>query len=215
MSPPRIVNIAGGIAPVEGLLEAAKVIRNGGIVVHPTETLYGLAVDPWNEEAVGRLVTLKGRESRAGLIVIVASREEAGRIASIAEASPAARLIEAFWPGPLTLILPPSPEAPRSTLGPRGGIAIRHTTDPVALALIRAAGRPLTSTSANRSGEAPATTGESAAVVFGDAVALVLDAGARASSLASTIVDLTGIHPVILREGAIARERIEAVLDSL
>ncbi len=212
MTGPRIVRVQAGGVPDEALREAVAVIRSGGIVVHPTETVYGLAVDPWNEGAVRRLVKLKGREVRSGLILMTASAGEALRLAASPAPAAVAALVRAFWPGPLTLVLSPGPEAPRAVLGKDGGLAVRFTSDPIAQVLVAAAGRALTSTSANLAGEAPAETAQRAVLTFGDRVDLVLDAGPRNARAGSTLLDLTGPAPRILREGELPRVRIEEVL---
>jgi len=192
--------------------EAARVIGGGGIVVHPTETLYGLAVDPWNDRAVARLLELKGRQASAGLILLVESAEAARSLTRSDAGDQWLLLAREFWPGPLTLVLPASPSAPGSALGAEGGVAVRLSSDPVARALVRASGKPLTSTSANRSGGVPAATAAEAATLFGAEVDLLLDAGPRASGIPSTIVDLSGPVVRIVREGAVSRSAIETCL---
>jgi L-threonylcarbamoyladenylate synthase len=208
---PRIFRLAGADDAEEALAEAAGVIARGGIVAHPTETVYGLAVDPWNAGAVERLVSLKGRDAAAGFILIVDTVEQAEAIVGPDPGGHWRTLAGSFWPGPLTLILPAGNRAPAPAVSGEG-IAIRLTSDPIARALIRAAGIPLTSTSANRTGEVPAATGEESARLFGDAIDLVLDAGPRRGAAPSTILDLTGADPRLVREGAIARDAIEARL---
>ena len=211
MSAVRVMSILrpGGEKAI--LRKAAEVIRRGGIVAHPTETVYGLAVDPWNDRAVERLIRLKGREGKEGLILIVASEEQARTLIASPPPEPLEILAAAFWPGPLTLILPPGPRAPRAVLGPSGGIAVRCTSDSVARDLLKVIGHPLTSTSANLSGSPPATTAEEV-VVIGPGIDLVIDAGPRASARPSSIVDLRGETPSVIREGMIERGRIEGAL---
>jgi L-threonylcarbamoyladenylate synthase len=216
MSDVRILETHDPRTLPHALLEAAAVIHAGGIVGHPTETVYGLAVDPWNPGAVERLERSKGREAargprKAGLILIVASIEEARALA--APALPAAfdALTAAFWPGPLTLVVPPGKGAPLAAIGSSGGIAIRWTSDAVAQGLVRAAGKALTSTSANRTGERPATSAREILEIAGVPVDLVLDDGPRLSRVASTLVDLEGAVPRLLREGAVARASLEKV----
>lgn len=189
--------------------EAAAVIARGGIVAHPTETLYGLAADPWNEEALRRLVDLKGRESGKGLILIAADRDEVASLVLPGAHGAWLRLAERFWPGPLTLILPAGPRAPGGVLGKSGGVAMRISSDPLARRLVIAAGRPLTSTSANRSGEPPATSAAGVAAALGSGVDLVLDGGSREDSSPSTLVDLLGDRPRVLREGPIPARLVE------
>jgi L-threonylcarbamoyladenylate synthase len=191
--------------------EAARLLEAGAIVAHPTETVYGLAVDPWSEAAVGGLVRLKGREEGRGLILIAAEVDEVARLAAAPAPDALRAIAAAFWPGPLTVVLRPSGLAPRPALGPAGGLALRCTSDPVARALVRAFGRPVTSTSANLSGRPAAATAAEAAAL-GAGLALVLDGGARRSPAPSTLVDLTGAAPVVLREGAVPRAAVDRAL---
>lgn len=195
----------------EELEPAVTWLRDGGIVALPTDTLYGLAVDPTSSGAVRNVFDLKGREAGAPLPLIAASIRQVedwgGRLAP-----QAARLAERFWPGPLSLIV----DAP-GTIAPevhaaRQTIAIRVPAHPVARALCERWGAPLTATSANRSGEpAPENAGELGGLIV-DPRVLTLDAGAATGGLPSTIVDARGRQVVLVRAGAIAWER---VLESL
>lgn len=208
MTPARILDVSGAEAGAAAFREAAAILSRGGLVAHPTETLYGLAVDPWNPEGLARLARLKGREAGAGFILIAADGAQAAGL--VAQPPPAlyAELSGAFWPGPLTLVIPPAPGAPAGVAGPGGGIAVRVTPDPVAQALLRSAGQALTSTSANRSGATPASSAAGVLAALGEAVDLILDGGAREGGVPSTLVDLTGPAPRLLREGAVGRERL-------
>ena len=191
---------------------AASILRRGGIVAHPTETLYGLAVDPWRQAALERLIEVKGRDARKGLILIASGVDQA--MALLAPDCPELwrPLAEAFWPGPLTLVLPSGRRAPKGVLGAAGGVAVRVTSDPAARALLEAAGMPLTSTSANRAGGPPERTAAGVAALFGPGLDLILDAGPREGPAGSTIVDLLEGSPRLLREGPISIRQIEAVL---
>lgn len=211
MIAPVILDARGRDEASPEIREAARVISSGGIVVHPTETLYGLAVDPWNDEALRALFELKGREAGRGVIVLVADALGAAGLID-PHLEPAWRpFAERFWPGPLTLVMEPGPRAPAGVLGATGGIAIRWSAGAVAQALVRAVGRPVTSTSANVSGEPPAKSAAEAARIFGAGVDLILDSGPSEAGVPSTLLDLTGGRAVILREGAIPRASIEAV----
>lgn len=213
MSDVRILETSDPASRDQALREAAAVIRAGGIVGHPTETVYGLAADPWNSGAIVRLNRIKGRAGKAGLILIVASLEEARSLAASPLPAAFADLSAAFWPGPVTLVVPPGDGAPPAAIGSGGGLAIRWTPDRVAQDLVRAVGHALTSTSANRSGDRPATSASEIVEAAGLLpVDLVLDDGPRLSGAASTLVDLTGSHPRLLREGAVPRSSLEKVV---
>jgi L-threonylcarbamoyladenylate synthase len=194
-------------APEPAALErAASVLQAGGIVLYPTDTLYGLAVDPRLPGAVGRLLTLKGRPQGQPLPLIAASPAQAGVVVALDES--AALLAGVFWPGPLTLVADARPALAPGVAGTDGTAAIRVPDHAVARGVAEALGFPITSTSANPSGgEASAAAREAAASLGGD-VDLVLDAGPTPGGPPSTIVDARGIAPRLLRAGAIPFERI-------
>jgi L-threonylcarbamoyladenylate synthase len=186
---------------------AAQVLSQGGIVGFPTDTLYGLAVDPRNERAVHRLCRLKGRQDSSPIPLIAADRaqveQHAGLLAPLGR-----RLADAFWPGPLTLVVPAWLGLARGVSGLGDRVAIRVPNHVVACELARQAGHPVTSTSANRSGEpAPATVDEFIEIL-GGGIDLVLDAGPTPGGLPSTIVDVTGSRPVLVRAGVVAWARV-------
>lgn len=185
------------------IAEAAERILQGEVIAYPTETLYGLAVHAHQPQAVARLLALKGRASSQAIALLVA---DAGMLEGLVARLPATaeRLIARFWPGPLTLILPAAPGLASALCGPGGGVGVRVSSDPVASALVRAVGAPITATSANASGAPPATTAEEAAL---PGVSLCLDGGAR-SAAPSTVVELLGEQPRILRAGAISPDEI-------
>ncbi|MFW5882128.1 MAG: L-threonylcarbamoyladenylate synthase [Planctomycetota bacterium] len=193
----------------EDIDRAAAVIRSGGLVGMPTETVYGLAADALCAEAVVAIFAAKGRPRFDPLIVHVAEPEQAWEVAACDPA--AERLAAACWPGPLTLVLPRRPVVPDIVTAGLDTVAVRCPDHPVARALIRAAGRPLAAPSANRFGRISPTCAADVHEQLGDAVALVLDGGPCRVGVESTIVR-TGAAPVILRPGGIARERIAAVL---
>ncbi len=194
------------------LRDCCRVLESGGIVAHPTETLYGLAVDPWNEAAVARLDGIKARGAGAGYVLIASSREEALGLAASPWPRHLSALGDAFWPGPLTLVLPPSERAPALACRSGSGIAVRVTPDPIAASLVAAFGRPLTSTSANRRGGTPAVSAAEVLAALGEEIDRILDGGPRGAGVPSTIVDLTRAEPAILRIGALSEERIREVL---
>lgn len=193
------------------LKRAAETILGGGVVAIPTETVYGLAADPFNADAVRRVFAIKGRGAEKALPLIAADLEQ---VAQAAVLSPVARrLAEKFWPGPLTLILERTDGLPEVLTGGAAGIAIRITSHDVARALCTACKRPLTATSANRSGQPPSSRPDEVAAALGDDVDALLDDGVTPGGAVSTIVDLTGDRPALIRPGAIDWETITGWLD--
>jgi L-threonylcarbamoyladenylate synthase len=192
------------------LRDAGDVIRAGGLVAFPTETVYGLGADATNGEAVAGIFAAKGRPQFNPLIVHVADLDAAE---ALGQFSDRARLLaKCFWPGPLTLVVARRENSPVSDLVSAGlpTLAIRVPDHPVAQALLKAAQRPLAAPSANRSGHVSATLAEHVAADLGDRVSLILNGGATAHGLESTIVDATGDHLVLLRPGAISIEALQA-----
>jgi L-threonylcarbamoyladenylate synthase len=202
----RIPIVLGAVTTNE-LEPAVDALRNGQVVAFPTETFYGLAVDPRSSIAVRNLFSIKRRPPDQPVPLIAASVEQvadhAGSITPLA-----ARLAARGWPGPLTLIIPASPRVCPDVHLSSGRIAIRVPGHAVARALAESAGHPITSTSANLSGDLPASSPEDVVAAFGDAIAVLIDAGRTPGGLPSTIVDATGDAPVLVRAGAIAWERV-------
>jgi L-threonylcarbamoyladenylate synthase len=200
-------------ATEEAIATAAALLREGGLVAFPTETVYGLGGDATNGRAVAAIFAAKGRPSFNPLIVHVADATQAGEHA---EMTPLAqRLAQAFWPGPLTLVLTRRAGSKLSELVSAGldTVAIRVPDHPVAQALLRAAERPLAAPSANRSGRLSPTRAAHVYADFGEGIALVLDGGPTAHGLESTVIDARGEEPVLLRPGAVPAETIEAVIE--
>ena len=184
---------------------AAELLRSGGLVAFPTETVYGLGAHALDESAVRRIFAAKGRPADNPLIVHLADAEALDHVA--AEVTPLAiRLAERWWPGPLTVVLRARPEVPSVTTGGLASVAVRVPDHPVALALLRSARVPVAAPSANRSGRPSPTTAQHVASDLGAEVDLILDAGATRVGLESTVVDARGTEPVILREGGVTRE---------
>jgi L-threonylcarbamoyladenylate synthase len=199
-------------ASPEAIAKAAEALRLGRLVAFPTETVYGLGGDATCDRAVAAIFAAKGRPSFNPLIAHVSSLEQAE---TLAEMGPDAhRLAARFWPGPLTLVLPRRAGSPVSLLASAGldSIAVRMPDHPVALALIEATGRPLAAPSANRSGAVSPTTARHVAECLGDRVSLILDGGPCRVGVESTVIDLSGDRPVLLRPGGVAAETLEAVL---
>ena len=193
-------------AQLRGFQDAVEILRQDGIVAYPTETVYGLAVNPFSRAALERLLDAKGRDASKGILLIVADSNQLGHVARDVpdEAIP---LIEAFWPGPLTLLFPATAEVPDVLLGPSGKVAVRCPGHAAARELCAVFGGPLTSTSANRSGAPPATCAE--AIDLPDANA-VLDGGTLPPAKPSTLVDPE--TRTIVREGAINKQTLAPFL---
>jgi L-threonylcarbamoyladenylate synthase len=201
-----------GPASRAAVAEAARLLRGGGLVAIPTETVYGLAADALDPAAVARIFAAKGRPSYNPLIAHVADTD--GALALVAAwPDAAARLAAAFWPGPLTLVLPKRPGVvPDLVTAGLQALAVRVPAHPVALAVLRAAGRPLAAPSANRFTELSPTHAEHVVAALGGRVDLVLDGGPTGVGIESTVVDLTGAAEGgvirVLRPGTIAAERL-------
>lgn len=184
------------------IARAVEVLRAGGIVCMPTETTYGLAVDSRDRAALDALVRCKGRDPRVPFGLVIA---DAGQARTLVKAWPPAAdaMARAFWPGPLTLVIPARPGLRAELVGPDGGVGMRVSSHPVPTALARALGAPITATSANPAGRPAALDCASARAYFGDSL-YYIDGGAAAAPLASTVVavDEHG-HVRVLRQGPI------------
>ena len=195
--------------PDPGLIdEAARVIRGGGLVAFPTETVYGLGADGTSATAVAGIFHAKGRPADNPLILHFAAPEP---VAGVAVVTPAAsKLMVLFWPGPLTLVLPSVGVVPREVSAGLDTVAVRMPSHPVALALISRAGVPVAAPSANTSGRPSPTDAEAVFSDVGASVDLVLDGGATSVGVESTVLDATGPDLVLLRPGGCPVEEIEA-----
>lgn len=196
----------------ERIAEAAKQLRDGGLVAFPTETVYGLGADATSPEAVARIFAAKGRPRFNPLIAHIA---EAGQAAAEAIFTPDAhRLADSFWPGPLTLVLPRAPDGSICDLACAGltSVGLRVPAHALARELLNRVGRPIAAPSANRSGRLSPTRAEEVAADLGDTVDMILDGGACEVGVESTIVACLGDRIALLRPGGIAREAIEEVV---
>ncbi len=190
---------------------AALALRRGQLVAFPTETVYGLGADAENEAAVARIFAVKGRPADHPLIVHLASADQLPRwAAEVPEA--ATRLAAACWPGPLTLLLRKSPRVPAATTGGLSSVGLRVPAHPVAQELLRRFGGGVAAPSANRFGRVSPTTAAHVRADLGDDVDVLLDGGACDVGVESTILDLTGERPVLLRPGGVTLEQIESLL---
>lgn len=210
-APVLILRVSRARPEPEVLARAAAVLRGGGLVALPTETVYGLGAHALDEAAVGRIFAAKGRPAYNPLIVHVADTAAARGLA-LRWDNPAERLAARFWPGPLTLVVPKRATVPDLVTAGLASVALRVPAHPVAHALLRAAGLPVAAPSANRFTRLSPTTAQHVADGLGDRVDLILDAGPTPVGIESTVLDLTGARPALLRPGSITREQIEAVV---
>jgi len=194
--------------------EAAQVIRRGGLVAFPTDTVYGLGAHTFQPASVERLYWAKGRPEEKAIPLLLAHAED---LAMVAQPVPpdAWALTERFWPGGLTLVLPARPEVPTVVTAGTGAVAVRLPNHPVAVALIAAVGVPLATTSANRSGQASLTTAQEVLRDLEGRIDLILDGGRCPGGVPSSILDLTGPAPRLLRKGAVAVEELQKTLGRL
>ncbi len=188
--------------PEQALDRAVAVLQGGGVVAFPTETSYGLAVDPTNPEAVGRLFLVKRRPPEKPLLLLAADGKQ---LAQVVTTVPKLYLplMEAFWPGPLTLIFPARPELDQRVTGGTGTVGVRISPHPLARELARRFGRPVTATSANLSGQLPANTPAEVVAQFGANVDALLDGGVVPGGLPSTVCGLRAGKLVVVRPGRI------------
>ena len=195
--------------PVEALepqlTEAVTVVRRGGVVAFPTDTLYGLAADPGSAEAVDRVLALKGRAAAQTIALVAADLAQVERISVLTMM--ARHAAAQFWPGPLTIMVRAKPGLAPATIGPDGLVGVRVPDHDVALALARACGHALTATSANRSGYQATADPDEVAAALPD-LDLLVDAGKAPGGPPSTLVDLSGEVPRLVRAGAIPWDRV-------
>lgn len=192
------------------MLAAAGAVRSSRLVVLPTDTVYGIGADAFDAGAVQALLRAKNRGPDMPVGVLVGSWSTVdGLVLSV---PPKARaLIEAFWPGDLSIVLPHAPSLQWNLGQSKGTVMLRMPLHPVALELLRDVG-PMAVSSANVSGRTPATTAEEAQEQLGESVSVYLDGGSSGEPVPSTMVDLTGAEPIVLREGAVSREAVAEVL---
>ena len=198
----------------ELLFRAGEIIRNGGLVAFPTETVYGLGANALDARAVDRIFEAKGRPASSPLIVHVGSVAMAQTLASEWPAA-AADLALAFWPGPLTLVLPKGQQIPDNVTAGLGTVGLRQPDHPIAAAFIREAGVPIAAPSANRFTGLSPTTAEHVLKSLGDVVDMILDGGPTRIGIESAVLALTGPRPRLLRPGTISREEIEEVVGEI
>jgi L-threonylcarbamoyladenylate synthase len=189
---------------------AAHLLRQGELVCFPTDTVYGIGAAARNEEAIKRLYAVKGRPPTKPLPLLISSGLD---VAPVAEVSAVGQqLMSRFWPGGLTIVFKKNPLFYSAALAKGNTVALRVPDHDLVRDIIRELGEPVTGTSANRSGARPPVSAMEAAFQLGDLVALVIDGGRAPGGVESTVVDVSGEAPVILREGAVSREAIEEAI---
>lgn len=193
------------------IARAAEILRAGGLVAFPTETVYGLGADATNAEAVRKIFAAKGRPSTNPLIVHVADIEGAKRYAD-SWSDVAQTMAAAWWPGPLTIVVRKKPSIVDEATAGLATVGLRVPDHPLALALLRAVDLPIAAPSANRSNHVSPTTAEHVREEFGDRIEMILDGGACAVGIESTVLDLSGDEPAILRPGGVSQRQIEFIL---
>jgi L-threonylcarbamoyladenylate synthase len=193
------------------IARAADLLRTGGLAAIPTDTLYGLAADAFQGDAVARVFAVKGRASDRALPLVAASTEQVRQYFGVLPAI-GARLADRFWPGPLTLVLLAPDGLPPDVTGGLDTVGVRVPAHAVTTALCGACGVPLTATSANLSGDPPTDDPDSVVRALGDTIDVLVDAGRTPGGAPSTIVDVSGAEPRLVRPGAIAWEEVQACL---
>jgi L-threonylcarbamoyladenylate synthase len=210
----RILTLSPHTPDPDLIRQASDIILRRGLVAFPTETVYGLGANALDEEAVAKIFIAKGRPSNDPLIVHVASVDDISRVAS--EIPPIVqKLADAFWPGPLTLILPKQAHVPNSVTSGLNTVAVRVPSHPIALALIQASGVPIAAPSANRFGHTSPTTAAHVMDDLDGRIDLILDGGSTTVGVESTVLDVTCTPPMILRPGGVSREALEAVIGAV
>jgi L-threonylcarbamoyladenylate synthase len=189
------------------LLRAAAILHDGGVVAYPTDTLYGLAANPASAAAMAQLYRIKGRPVDLAIPLIASGTGQIAAAGGVLDPA-SRRLAEAFGPGPRTLVIPAWPQLDARVHAGRGTVAIRVPDHPVACLLADACGWPITSTSANRSGEPAAKDPDAVRVALGGLIDGLVDAGPSPGGEPSTIVDASGAVPVLIRAGAVSWDRV-------
>lgn len=211
---PRIIFNKKGTSLHELVKEAADVIKNGGLVVFPTESFYGLAADTRRPFALKKVFRVKRREESKPLLVLIAEKNWINQLSAYVPPK-AEKLMRSFWPGPLTIIFPAVDELDEALTGNAGKVGVRLPSHPVARALVRSVGAPITGTSANISGRPAPTTWEEAFKQIGDEVDCIIAQRSCCGGMGSTIIDVTHDPPRLLRRGLIAAKLIRECVGEL
>ena len=188
-------------ATQNNILKASKIVKNGGLVIYPTDTVYGLGCDPFNIKAVEKVFKAKGERKNKPLPILASEMKAVEKIAHMNK--DAKKIAKKYWPGPLTLVVPKKPALPSIVTCNLASVGVRIPNHKVALQLITLCGGLLVGTSANRTGEKPPKTAQEAATQLGEQVDVVLEGGTTPLGQESSIVDLTSRKPKMLREGPV------------
>ncbi len=206
-----VVQIDSKNIKMESIEQVVDVLQRGGIIGYPTETVYGLGGDGLNENAIEKIYRLKGRSSQNPFPLLIPRPEDVNRFTQTVSLK-ASILMKQFWPGPLTLVFTAFSSLPPLLIGKEGKVGLRVSSDPICAAIFMKFGNPLISTSANLSGKKPAQSASQIFEYFDSQLDIVLDGGERKSGAPSTVVDVSGTSPRIIREGKISKDRIEKVI---
>ena len=206
-----VYRIANTIEDDKAIQTAGKIIKQGGLVAFPTETVYGLGGDALNADSSRKIYAAKGRPSDNPLIIHICKLEDIDKIISVFP-DQAKKLAQEFWPGPLTMVLPKSDMVPKETTGGLDTVAVRMPVDPIALSFIEAAGGYVAAPSANVSGRPSPTSSRYVEEDMYGRIEMIIDGGDVEIGLESTIVDLTGKVPMLLRPGRITLEMLKEIL---
>ena len=205
---PQILTVSDKESEEKILTRAVEILAEGGIIAYPTETFYGLGADATNQKAIEKIFTVKGRDFKNPVSLIIGQTEDIYPLVQNIPES-AKKLMSAFWPGVLTIVFQASNKiSPLLTAG-SGKIGLRVSSHPIAIGIVQKLKRPLTATSANLSGAPECTRASEVAQQIGDKIDAIVEWGKTEGDKASTIIDVTCDPPVILREGAISRKTIE------
>jgi L-threonylcarbamoyladenylate synthase len=196
-------------ATEKNIAVTSEIVRNGGLVVYPTDTVYGLGCDPLNIQAVKRVLQVKG-ERKKPLPILASSIEKIEKVAYLSEN--AKRVAARFWPGPLTIVLRRKPSLPDIVTGNQDSVGVRIPKHDVAIRLIKSSNGLLVGTSANKTGKKPSQTAEEATEQIGEEVDIILDGGPASFGISSTVVDFTSAELRVLREGPISLKELLAAL---
>lgn len=191
-------------------IQAAGIISRGGVIAFRTDTFYGLGADPFNRDAIRRIIELKGREEDKPILLLISDANELDRFTGNSQFLKV--ITVGHWPGPITLIGAARPEVPLELTAGTQTIGVRLPDDENVRALVRACGGALTATSANVSGQPPARTAKEVENYFSQGIDLIIDGGEVTATQPSTVLDLSGPKARLIREGAISREELEDLL---
>jgi len=210
----RVITVNPTEPRADRLSEAVRILGDGGIIALPTETVYGLAADPFNVHALLRLNRTKRKPDDSPFLLLLSGPSQ---VAAVAGPLPKQfhQLVDSFWPGPLTVVVPGAADLPAAVGGGQGTVAMRVPGMVLPRRIAAQLGRPITGVSANLYGEQPCRTATKVASTFGDDVEMILDGGPTPGGVASTIIDLTGTRPKVLRAGLVPTTALEPFLPDL